>query len=430
MILQILNELAADNSRLHKEAVLKREQKNDVLKEFFRLSLDSMIQFYQRKIPEYTPNTRDDWLPLSDAMNKLSVLSERDKTGNAAIEYLKDLLEKVGPDDAQVIERIIKKDPMCGVAESTVNKTWKGLIFEFPCMLASKHEQKLIDKLDWENGVFVQLKSDGMRVMAICHEDGTVELRSRNGKLIEHGGRFDSLGSHFSGYVLDGELLVRGSDGRTLDRKTGNGICTKALRGTAKDSDLDSLFIAVWDMIPLKDFYKGKGKETYEFRFGKLKLMLAEKDVPLKIIPSEFCFSYEDAVELYRFYVEEGQEGVILKDRNMIWENKRSKGQIKMKEELDADLLIVGTKEHSKKAGWIGSLILESADGLVKVDCGSGLNDEMRQRDPSEFIGKVAAIKYNALIQDKVKGDYSMFLPILLEIRLDKAEADTLEKLK
>lgn len=428
-ILQILEELASTSSTVEKQYILQKYKSNIVLQRFFSLTLHPSVNFFIRKIPEFR-HTRTN-LSLTEAMDRLSKLSSRRLTGNSAKAFLADTLGLLSPDDAEVITRIIKKDPECGVSHKTVNKIWKNLIPEFPCMLASKHDEKLTSKLNWKEGVYVQLKSDGMRAAVICHEDGRVEVLSRNGKTLTVNGHFDRLASQFSGHVIDGELLVLGDDGKPLDRKTGNGICNKAVHGTISDEECSKLYLMAWDIIPVHDFYLGKYEKEYRYRFAELVSCITGSNKSLiKRIPTNVCYSMEDAVEAYRSYVANGEEGAILKDAKMIWENKRSKGQIKMKEELDADLKIVGVKEHSKRAGQIGSLILESKCGKLKVDCGSGLTDELRLKDASEFIGKIAAIKYNAVIQEKTQGHFSLFLPILVEIREDKDTANTLSELQ
>jgi ATP-dependent DNA ligase len=96
-----------------------------------------------------------------------------------------------------------------------------------------------------------------------------------------------------------------------------------------------------------------------------------------------------------------------------------------MKAELEADLRVTGFLPGSGKfAGKIGSLLVESADGKVKTAVGTGLNDEQRSLPFSEFENKIAAIKYNALITDKKTGAVSLFLPVFIEVREDKSEAD------
>jgi ATP-dependent DNA ligase len=150
----------------------------------------------------------------------------------------------------------------------------------------------------------------------------------------------------------------------------------------------------------------------------------------ISLVQSTVVENLEAAEVIFREYLASGQEGIILKDPTGIWEDKRAKHQIKFKGELDCDLKIVGIEEGSGKyKGMLGAIICESSDGVVKTRVGSGFNDEQRKTLGEEIIGKVAAIKYNMRSVDK-QGKQSLFLPIVLEIRDDKDEADSSENIK
>jgi hypothetical protein len=256
MILQILNELQANNSRNFKIELLTKYKDNELLKEVCRLANDPFTQFYQRKIPEYD-QTYKTTFGIEWALEELKIFSNRTLTGNKAIEHLTYVLSSILPDDAKVIERIIQKDLKCGVNTSTINKVWKNLIPEFPCMLCSPFEQKLVDKITFP--AIVQKKEDGMRFNAIVKFDrdlkGTVEFRSRNGKEISLLG---SLEEEFielaygKDLVFDGELLVydtveTDSKGKICDRQTGNGILNKAVKGTISKEEADRVVATLWD---------------------------------------------------------------------------------------------------------------------------------------------------------------------------------------
>ena len=143
----------------------------------------------------------------------------------------------------------------------------------------------------------------------------------------------------------------------------------------------------------------------------------------IRIVSNQIVANLEEARTLFERYLAEGQEGIILKDSMGLWENKRSRGQIKFKGELECDLKIVGIQEGTGKyVGKIGAYICESEDGILKCDVGSGFKDDQRIIDQS-VIGKVIAVKYNARIKNK-QGRDSLFLPIFLEIREDKIVAD------
>jgi ATP-dependent DNA ligase len=156
-------------------------------------------------------------------------------------------------------------------------------------------------------------------------------------------------------------------------------------------------------------------------------------DLPKRVhlVESKVVEDMDVVYEMLEDYLAKGEEGLILKSMNGPWENKRATHQIKFKGELDCDLLITGIEKGTGKyEGQLGAIICESADGKIKVNVGSGFNEEQRANLKEEdLIGKIVAVKYNARIQNKL-GDESLFLPIFLEIREDKTDADSSEGIK
>jgi hypothetical protein len=420
--------LAANSSRNFKIEQLKLNSDNETLREVVRLALDPFTQFYQRKIPSYTTDTQH-ITTLKNALGGLYDLYSRSVTGNAAIEHLRMLLSSVSADDAKVLERIIQKDLKCGVQASTANSVWSGLIHEYPVMLCSQFEQKLVDKINYP--AYVQLKMDGMRFNAIVR-DGKVEFRSRNGKEIQLLGNLEKEFAALAGdidCVFDGELMVMDPDDyQFMDRQTGNGILNKANKGTISSKEAAMVHATVWDVIPYIQFVDGYCATPYSTRYASLKL-LVDKQAPsnkrIWLVTTDIVNNLDEAQVIFEHYLADGLEGIILKDGSGVWEDKRAKHQIKFKGELECDLKIVGIQAGSGKyEGMLGAILCESADGIVKVSVGSGFTDEQRKTLGEEIIDKIAAIKYNMRIKNKA-GEESLFLPIVLEIRDDKEIADT-----
>jgi len=427
--------LAANSSRNFKIEQLNKYSDNEILKKVVHLALDPFTQFYIRKIPEYTFVGEDSehQTNLEMALENLSYLSSRSVTGNAGIAHLRAILSGLEPDDAKVIERIIQKDLKCGVSVSTANVVWTGLVSEYPVMLCSQFEQKLVSKIKFP--ACVQLKMDGMRFNAIV-KNGKCEFRSRNGKEILLLGNLEQefiTLANGEDCVFDGELLVC-DKGVILDRQTGNGILNKANKGTISDLDARKVHATVWDYIPYADFKQGKSTLPYLNRFA----ILAGMEMPAKIhlVESTGVKNIDDANVIFEKYLAEGQEGIILKDLSGIWEDKRSKGQIKFKGEMECDLEILAVEEGTGKyAGKLGAVVCASGskDGKrITVSVGSGFNDAHRDnlwaiRD--SLIGKIVAVKYNMRIQNK-QGEESLFLPIFVEVRSDKDVADSIDDVK
>jgi len=418
---EIFEQLAATSSRLEKESILSQHKDNELLKQVIFLALDPFIQFYIRKIPKYKSSSIPT-IGLPVAVYSLSSLYNRTITGNAAIAFLADTLSSLSASDAKVIERIIAKDLKCGASGSTVNKVWPNFIYEYPCMLCSGYEEKLINKIKFP--ATVQLKMDGMRFNAIV-KDNTVEFRSRNGKEIQLLGYLvDDFIRLAAGkdYVYDGELLVV-DDGVIMDRQTGNGILNKAVKGTISTIEASKVNATVWDVIPYEDFKNSVCRIPYKDRFESLQNI---DNINIRLVENTTVVSLDEARELFESYLDKGQEGIILKDSSGIWENKRVKHQIKFKGELECDLRIVGWEEGTGKyTGRLGSLVGESSEGRVRTSVGTGYSDDLRDKIGKEVIGKIMAVKYNARIKDKNSDTDALFLPVFLEIREDKTEADS-----
>ena len=432
---EFLNSLAANASRNFKIDQLNANSDNETLREVIRLALDPFTQFYQRKIPKYSRDPKFNTMTLGFAMDQLYTLSSRDVTGNAAIEFLTNLLSSLDADDAKVIERIIAKDLKCGVDVSTANKVWSGLIPEYPCMLCSPFEQKLVDKIKFP--AYAQMKMDGMRFNAIVR-DGKCEFRSRNGKQILLLGNLEQEFIALAGSidcVFDGELLVMlDGDYQFADRQTGNGILNKANKGTISAEEAAMVHATVWDLIPYVQFIDGYCQTPYSKRFSTLEQIVNKqkaKDKKIWTVTSTIVQTLEEAQEIFQGYLADGYEGIILKDGSGEWEDKRSKTQIKFKGELECDLKIVAVEEGTGKAtGMLGAIVCESADGVVKVNVGSGFTDAHRKQYWKEnIVDKIVAVKYNARIKNK-QGEESLFLPVFVELRDDKDVADSSKIIK
>lgn len=431
---KIIEELRATSSRNAKEAILVKHKDDITLKKAFELALNPYVQFYQRKIPAYTPVKEDQADCLYAVLETLVVLSDRQVTGHDAIAFLASLLSSLTAEDAKVLELVIQKDLDCGASDSTANKVWPGLVPSFPVMLCSAYDQKIVDRLHWQKGVYVQLKSDGMRCNIVVDRD-SVTVYSRNGRVVETHGAFDHLKKLDKRVVIDGELLVKDKNGKFLDRKTGNGICNKALKGTVTKAQTEAFFLNAWDLIPLDDFYRGLCTDTYKVRFTYLFGIVGDlQDFGhrnIDTIESKVVHSLEEAQSIFEDYLAKGEEGAILKDKTANWEDKRSKQLVKLKAELDTDLKVIGIKAGTGKyEGQIGALICTDSDGKLNVSVGSGLTDDQRKLLTTEkLINKIITVTYNAKIQAK-DGTWSLFLPRLVEIREDKNEANSFNDIK
>jgi hypothetical protein len=231
-ILNILNELAAEPSKLAKIAILEREKNNATLKRVFQVTYDPYLNFWIKKIPDYE-KTPVGLVSLDGSIDRLDALSSRQVTGNDAISRLIFILAEC--EEPEVIERIIQRDLRCGASESTPNKVWPNLIPTFDVMLAHK------DVSGIKFPAYAQIKYDGGRCH--LHFDGkTATAYSRNGKVIDFCGALDASASKLmkAGEVFDGEIVFRNSKGKLLDRKTSNGLFNSCIHINRKVQELEN----------------------------------------------------------------------------------------------------------------------------------------------------------------------------------------------
>jgi ATP-dependent DNA ligase len=427
-VYEILQELEATSSKNEKEAILLKHKDDETLKRCFELTYSPTIQFYIKQLPEVSV-FEEALGTLEGALDLLPNLYNRIYTGHDARGYLAQLLYTTNQKDQEVVKRIVLKDLRCGVGETTINKIWKGLIPTIPQMLASSMKEKSLAKIKFP--AVAELKSDGSRCIAYCNTKGVV-LMSRNGKQYQNLCDLETSLSDelFDGFVLDGELVF---DTTKADRTTGNGIITKAVKGTISEEEQSNVVFQVWDIIP-QDNYKSKAiyKVSQTDRYNHLKDVLGSVDKHnIQLIPSQVVNTMEEAKEVFRNYVDQGYEGIILKNRGGFWADKRTSDLVKFKEELFADLKVVDYYEGEGKAqGMLGGLSLESEDGVIKVNVGSGFTDEQRKQIWQDRNLDIVEIKYNGITEDKKTGQKSLFLPIFIRERLDKSVANTWDEMQ
>lgn len=419
-ILSILNELAADNSRLAKEAILLREENNQLLKAVLVAALDPYINYYQKKIPAYKPEGKP---ALSWALDGLTELKTRAVTGNAAIMWLQNILSSLDKSDAEVIERIIGRDLKCGVSDSTVNKIWPGLIPTFDVMTCHK------DTSGIKFPAFAQTKMDGAR----CHlffDGKNATAFARSGKEFKLFGALDEAARVMmeSGETFDGELLFTDANGKILDRKTSNGIANKANKGTISDEEARRAIFVVWDIVDFTSTIPYSNRlTTLNVRFRDA--FQAQLKTNIHMVKNVVVNSHEEAIAFYDGERKLGEEGAILKNMSTLWVPKRTKDQGKMKAEEEADLEVIGWELGTgKNSERMGNLVCATSDRKLVVGVGTGFSDE--EREKGFTIGSIVTVRYNEIIKDKKSDTFSLFLPRFIERRFDKKVANKFEELK
>lgn len=449
-IKKILDEISSEGGDNMKMKILGKYVDNKTLEQVLYLALSKRVKFYIKKIPTYTVESIKPIISLEEALLSLKVLSDREKTGHDGIAFLTDLLSNVLEDDSNVLERIIKKDIKIGMGTTNINKIFGELIEKTPYMGAQSFSKKLAVKF-FENGKIAKsdVKMDGRYANALI-KNGEVELESRGGETTYlQGSKFMEELSQFDDFVLNGELTIENipryeangiiSSLVDIGKKQANGVdITKKLKEFEKEhmpyqEALDSIVFTCWDVISFDEYFDKSSKTSYSERWETLKGII-DKTTMVKVVESKIVTSYAEAMAHFVEMLERGEEGTILKSLDGGWKNGKPNFQMKMKLEMDVDLIITGFqygKEGTKNEGLLSRIMCESSDGLVKSNTSNMKDSEIAYvtENSDKLIGTIIEVQSCGLSQNS-KGEYALLHPSFKAFRDDKDTCDDLESIK
>lgn len=436
-VYNIIESISKTSSRNEKLSILETVIDSDI-EELFKcvlmLTYSPNINYYIKDF-DIPIDFDGDPIQLDTALLRLTSISDREMTGDTARETLNDILRQcVDYETKSIVASVVRRDLRCGVSASTINKVWPKLIYVHPYMRCSSLSEKSISKIQYP--CYAQTKIDGMYCDIMVGEDSVIYM-SRNGQqlTLNDAGRDTMLLQSVPNTVVCCEILVYDEDGEVMDRQSSNGYINSDSR------DMSRISFVYWDGIPIQDFNNGKSDTRYSDRIADTQQLKGLEQYGLIHVDEYVCNNFDDIVAAFTDARTKGQEGIIIKNTDMKWANGTSKDQIKVKVVIDVDLKLVGYKKGkpgTKYEDAIGSLKLESDCGTVSVYCGTGLKDTDRFSlidNIDEYIEeeKIVKIKCNGLLANvntDITSEYSLFLPVFVEFRDDKTDADDYNTIK
>lgn len=427
-MINIFNKLESTKSKNDKISILKEFANIDLMRTF-ELALNPYKTYGYTSLPE--PNEFETSMSLNQALDVLESNFLGHQRSLVRTALLSGILGNLSKDDADIFSRVILKDLKCGVGITLTNKAWSKHIPVFNVLLAQPGKEKNLSRINYP--AYSQIKYDGGRVNIELNEFGETSIFTRNGRHVELYGLFDDeFPDSVFNNMLDGELIAM-RNGVKLPRSESNGLVNKAIRGTITPEESKLLHFVCWDIIKRENFKEQTQQDTScEIRYNEVVDKLTGISSKFSVAYCKIVNSLDEAIEHFNECLESGEEGIIIKNLAGVWKPKRSNDLVKMKAEEMADLIIVALNEgDGKYVGMLGAFSLETSDGLLKTNCGSGLTDELRVKYWDElYVGKIVEVKYNELIRRKQSKTMSMFLPIFKQIRYDKDIANKLDELK
>jgi ATP-dependent DNA ligase len=197
-----------------------------------------------------------------------------------------------------------------------------------------------------------EVKLDGFRCLAFVDRE-EVFLQSRNGKPLTR--YFPELAFPAGRYVLDGEIVVRGSDGREDFDAIGQRIHPAASRIERLAGETPAVFVA-FDLLARED--RSLLERPFAERRDELETLLVGD--AFAAAPVELMRTVDTVADARRWL--EGAEGAIAKERSAPYLPGERKGMVKVKRVRTIDAVVVGWRP-GKQEGTVGALILGLYDG-------------------------------------------------------------------
>ena len=346
------------------------------------------------------------------------------------------VISSFNPGLQQTLYDVLTKNLNIGIQAKSINKAVGRQLIPNLSLMLSEDDVELID--NWDT-IYCEHKYDGVRIIAL-YKDGDFQYFTRNFNQVptEHM-KYVNADLHsvvaanpkfdFEGWFFDGELTDH-------DRKSVSGKLNRMLKGKVDGEISKDFMFNIFDIEHQNVLTAGKGITKYLDRRNTLDLLWSHVESVKHICLSErWTFSsVNEMMDRYNEIVKEGGEGVICKT-NAVYECKRSRSWIKLKEVNDCDLVVTGwIPGEGRRTGYIGSLCLSDSTSKLRVDVGSGFTDADLKMvneliNNNELIVKIVAIQYNLSITDK-HGNHSLFLPRFIEVRNDKSEADNINNMR
>lgn len=423
MLKDILNELNESNSSNYKLDILKKYKDNSELKKLLELTYNrNKYNFNVSKncIIKDNPSILESngSKTIDELLCALEILGEGTIRGNEAHQFVCNHLKCLDNDNKEIFLNVLGRDLKIGLNVKSINKVFKNLIPKPNYMRCAVLSEKTLKKINFP--AFIQLKMDGT-YREIHVADGQVTGKTRSGEEYFNPVLFKEMENFPNGFYT-GELTIEGES-----RFTGNGLINSL------NPPYEKITFTVWDYLTDEDYLE-KSKTPYYSRFESLSDIIEKhKSNRVKLVPNHEVNSIDEALKYVSDWMEQGLEGGVLKDKNNVFKNGTSGTQLKIKLKVDAEMRITGFTDGTigtKREGKIGAIQFSNDEGTIKGQC-SGFSDEeldLFTKNKDNLIGRIISVEFNDLVKSENNDYYALSHPRFIEIRNDKDETDTLEK--
>jgi len=281
---------------------------------------------------------------------------------------------------------------------------------DFKVMLAA---QTMPDLSAINYPIYVQPKLDGFRAIYIP-DQGFISRSGKKFRNLKLETYFDCLNS-VKGVILDGELYIPGQEFQHLTSTVNK-----------EDGEIVGLKYIIYDAIFEQDWELKQTKVPYSDRLRLVRTLVTSQIADFnKVldIPTDLIDNFKEAKVLYKYYLEQGNEGIIIRKPQGSYKWGRSTLReaelLKVKPFQSIDIPIVGFNEGENQfEGSLGSLICDLGDSRT-VFVGTGISVALREeiwQNKELYLGKIVEVKF----MDYTEDNKSLRQPIFMRFRDDK----------
>ena len=434
-VLAIVEQLQVTSGRNDKEAIIRENKDNELLKDIFKFVYSTEIKTgIKRKKLEKKVKSKPT-VKITDFYSLRDFLVENGTGSDRTIANIQQFLSEQTDGLKELYIQIILQDLRGGLSEKTINS---ALGYEFIYIhklekgeVAEPRHLKLLKGKEF--GIYK--KVDGYRA-EIEVGNGKVKIMSSGGELFKELVDIETvlLSSNLPHGVFACELLAIDSEG-TMTRME---VFNKTGSLLRRDGIKQGIEVNVFNFIPDNGFYEGKHSTTCRERKALAKELVDKINSPLIKNVDPFYIGKDLSQIDYWFeqMILAEDEGIMVLPMDQKYNGKKSYQQmLKIKTENEADLRIVGFEKGEKGKAFentLGKMLVNYKGNTINVMAGykikydSAKYDDRLVRDyiwnhQEELLGKIVKVRYmDETTNDS--GGIDLRMCRLIEYRDDKTE--------
>jgi DNA ligase-1 len=230
----------------------------------------------------------------------------------------------------------------------------------------------------------------------------------------------DNMDNFGRSYVFDGEVM--------------SATFQDLMKQVHRKDNVESsdAVLNLFDILPLVEFKQGESSMGQRRRSNFLKANFSQifadagciTIVPQIEVDLETMVGRVEFQDFNKQMVEQGYEGIMIKDVDAPYECKRSASWLKQKPFIEVSLTVTAVEEGTgRNEGKLGALVCEGTDDgkFIVVNCGSGFTDEQRAEfweAKDTLIGQVVEVRADAATRSQDSETvYSLRFPRFLRFR-------------